>query len=69
MAFIRENLTLRLVQENWPKVPLHDLNFGNTDKNEKQNYITMNASQFLTRLLLSEKRKGIGQIETCSGNL
>jgi hypothetical protein len=35
VAFIGANLTLRLVREIWPKVPLNDLNFGNGDKNEK----------------------------------
>ena len=35
VAFIGENLTLRLVREVWPKVPLDDLDFGNGDKNEK----------------------------------
>lgn len=34
-AFIGENLTLRLVREVWPKVPLNDLEFGNGGKNEK----------------------------------
>ena len=35
VAFIGENLTLRLVREVWPKVPLNDLDFGKGDKNEK----------------------------------
>jgi hypothetical protein len=35
MAFIGESLTLRLVREVWPKVSLHDLDFGKGDKNEK----------------------------------
>ena len=35
VAFIGENLTLRLVREVWPKVPLDDLDFGNGGKNEK----------------------------------
>jgi hypothetical protein len=35
MAFIGENLTLRLVQEIWPKAPLDDLNLATKDKNEK----------------------------------
>jgi hypothetical protein len=35
VAFIGENLTLRLVREIWPKVRLSDLNFGNGGKNEK----------------------------------
>ena len=37
VAFIGENLTLRLVLEVWPKVPLNDLEFGNGRKNEKTN--------------------------------
>jgi hypothetical protein len=35
VAFIGENLTLRLVREVWPKVALDDLDFGKGDKNEK----------------------------------
>ncbi len=35
VAFIGESLTLRLVREIWPKVPLEDLDFGNGGKNEK----------------------------------
>ena len=35
VAFIGENLTLRLVREVWPKLPLNDLDFGKGDKNEK----------------------------------
>ena len=35
MAFIGANLTLRLVREVWPKVPLNDLDFGKGDENEK----------------------------------
>jgi hypothetical protein len=35
VAFIGENLTLRLVREVWPKVPLDDLDFGSGGKNEK----------------------------------
>ena len=35
VAFIGENLTLQLVREIWPRVPLDDLDFGNGDKNEK----------------------------------
>ena len=35
VAFIGENLTLQLVREIWPKVPLDDLDFGNGGKNEK----------------------------------
>ena len=34
VAFIGGNLTLRLVREMWPKIPLNDLDFGNGDKNE-----------------------------------
>jgi hypothetical protein len=34
-AFIGEDLTLRLVREVWPKLPLNDLDFGKGDKNEK----------------------------------
>ena len=33
VAFIGENLTLRLVREVWPKAPLDDLDFGNGGKN------------------------------------
>jgi hypothetical protein len=36
VAFIGENLTVRLVREIWPKVPLDDLDFGNEGKNEKE---------------------------------
>jgi hypothetical protein len=36
VAFIGENLTVRLVCEVWPKVPLNDLDFGKGDKNEKR---------------------------------
>ncbi len=35
VAFIGEKLTLQLVREIWPKVPLEDLDFGNGGKNEK----------------------------------
>jgi hypothetical protein len=35
VAFIGENLTLRLVREVWPKVPLNNLDFGSGGKNEK----------------------------------
>jgi hypothetical protein len=35
VAFIGEDLTVRLVREVWPKVSLNDLRFGNGDKNEK----------------------------------
>jgi len=31
-AFIGEDLTLRLVREEWPKLPLNDLDFGEGDK-------------------------------------
>ena len=34
-AFIGEVLTLRLVREVWPKIPLNNLDFGNGGKNEK----------------------------------
>ena len=32
VAFIGENLTLRLVREVWPKIPLNDLDFGTGGK-------------------------------------
>jgi len=32
VAFIGERLTLSLVREIWPRIPLHDLDFGNGDK-------------------------------------
>jgi hypothetical protein len=35
-AFIGEVLTLRLLRDVWPKIPLDNLEFGNGDKNEKQ---------------------------------
>jgi hypothetical protein len=35
VAFIGENLTLRLAREVWPKAPLDDLDLTNGDKNEK----------------------------------
>jgi hypothetical protein len=35
VAFIGEDLTLRLGREVWPKVSLDDLAFGKGDKNEK----------------------------------
>ena len=35
MAFIGENLTLRLVREVWPKIPLNDLDFGKGVEYEK----------------------------------
>ena len=34
VAFIGGSLTLRLVREMWPKIPLNDSDFGNGDKNE-----------------------------------
>ena len=34
-AFIGEDLTLRLVREVWPQLPLNDLDFGKGNKNEK----------------------------------
>jgi hypothetical protein len=34
VAFIGGSLTLRLVREMWPKIPLNDLDFGNGEKNE-----------------------------------
>jgi hypothetical protein len=36
VAFIGENLTLRLVREVWPKIPLHGLGFGRGGKNENE---------------------------------
>jgi len=36
VAFIGENLTLRMVREVWPKLPqINDLDLGKGDKNEK----------------------------------
>ena len=35
VAFIGEDLTLRLVREVWPQVPLKGLDLGNGGKNEK----------------------------------
>jgi hypothetical protein len=35
VAFIGENLTLGLVQEVWPKLSLHNLDFEKGDKNEE----------------------------------
>ena len=35
VAFIGETLTLRLVREVWPEVPLDDLDFGKGSKDEK----------------------------------
>jgi hypothetical protein len=35
VAFIGEKLTLRLVREVWPKVPLNNLDFSEGGKNEK----------------------------------
>ena len=34
VALIGGSLTLRLVREMWPKIPLNDSDFGNGDKNE-----------------------------------
>ena len=36
VAFIGENLTMRLVREVWPKVPLDDLAFDNREHPEKR---------------------------------
>jgi hypothetical protein len=35
VAFIGEDLTLRLVREVWPKLSLNNLDFGKGYKNEK----------------------------------
>jgi hypothetical protein len=35
VAFIGENLTLRLVREVWPKLSLNGLGFSKRDENEK----------------------------------
>src|SRR5688572_30005825 len=35
VAFIGENLTVRLVREIWPRIPIDDLGFGEGGKNEK----------------------------------
>jgi hypothetical protein len=35
VAFIGETLTLRIVREVWPGVPLDNLDFGNGEKDEK----------------------------------
>jgi len=35
VAFIGENLTVRLVREVWPNLSLSDLDFGKGDKSEK----------------------------------
>lgn len=35
MAFVGENLTLRLLREIWPKLSLNGLDLGAGDKNEK----------------------------------
>lgn len=35
LAFIGENLTLRLLREVWPRVPLDDLVFDNVERYEK----------------------------------
>ncbi len=37
VAFIGELLTLRLVRDVWPKLPLNDWDFGKGEKNEKAN--------------------------------
>jgi hypothetical protein len=37
VAFIGENLTVRLVGGVWPKLPLNDWNLGEGDTNEKAN--------------------------------
>lgn len=37
VAFIGEKLTLRLVQEIWPKISVNDLNSNKVNKNEKAN--------------------------------
>src|SRR5665213_4524825 len=34
VTFIGESLTLRLVREMWPKLPLNDSDFGNGENNE-----------------------------------
>lgn len=34
-TFIGELLTLRIVHDIWPKIPLNDWDFGNGDKHEK----------------------------------
>ena len=36
VAFIGENLTLRLVREVWPKLSFNDVDFGKGYKNEKE---------------------------------
>jgi len=36
VAFIGENLTIRLVREVWPKAPLNDLDLTQEGKNEKK---------------------------------
>lgn len=35
VAFIGENLTLRLIRDVWPKLSLNNLDLGTGDKNEK----------------------------------
>ena len=35
VAFIGDDLTLRLVREVWPKLSINNLDFGKGDKNEK----------------------------------
>jgi hypothetical protein len=37
VAFIGENLTLRIVHEVWPKLSFNDLDFGRGYRNEKAN--------------------------------
>jgi hypothetical protein len=37
VAFIGENLTVRLVSEVWPKLPLNDWNLSEGETNEKTN--------------------------------
>jgi len=40
MVFIGAGLTLRLVSEVWPKIPLDDLDFSESGKNKKaKNYV------------------------------
>ena len=34
-VFVGESLTLRLMREVWPKLPLNDLDIGKSDKHEK----------------------------------
>ncbi len=35
VAFIGQNLTVRVIREVWPKAPLNDLDLANGEKNEK----------------------------------